>query len=155
MLAASGAKDGPVGAWLDLAALVSSGSKAPGVSDFAREIGSEIYIDVANWHLVRARCSRRNVASTPRLTARGALRRALPPAQFLKDARYDVGVANAIAARAASNGGKISADDVTAILKKVSVKLGAGKKELSLFDVMPARCVDDLVDISQRFAREL
>ena len=41
-----------MGAWLDLASLVTSGSKAPGVSDFAREVGSEVYVDIAGWHLV-------------------------------------------------------------------------------------------------------
>ena len=45
--------DGPVGAWLDLAALVSSSSKAPGMSEFATEIGRDIYVDIAGWHLVR------------------------------------------------------------------------------------------------------
>ena len=69
--------------------------------------------------------------------------------------KYDVGVANALASRAASNGGKISADDVTAVLKKIAVKLGGGKTETSLFDVMPSRCVDDLVDLAQRFAKDL
>jgi hypothetical protein len=123
--AAAGAKDGPVGAWLDLAALITSGAKAPGVSDFARDIGSDIYVDIAGWHL------------------------------FLRDMKYDVGLANAIAARTASNGGKISSDDVTAILKKVAVKLGGGKTEVSLYDVMGSRCVEDLVELSQRFAKEL
>lgn len=73
--------DGPLGAWLDLASLVTSGSMAPGMSDFAKEIGSgassalvrrcstlclkpnwwraarslaEIYADISGWHLVRA-----------------------------------------------------------------------------------------------------
>jgi hypothetical protein len=51
-----------MGAWLDLASLVTSGAKAPGISDFAREVGSDIFVDVAGWHLVRAaaRCSRRH-----------------------------------------------------------------------------------------------
>jgi hypothetical protein len=42
-----------VGAWLDLAALVSSSSKAPRMSEFATEIGRDIYVDIAGWHLVR------------------------------------------------------------------------------------------------------
>ncbi len=125
MRAAAGAKDGPLGAWLDLASLVTNGSKAPAVSDFANDIGSDIYVDIAGWHL------------------------------FLRDMKYNVGLANAIAARTASNGGKISADDVTGILKKVAVKLGGGRSEVSLFDVMSSRCVDDLVELSQRFAKEL
>ena len=66
-----------------------------------------------------------------------------------------MGVANAIASRAASNGGKISEGDVVAILKKVAVKLGGGRTVVSLYEVMPDRCVQDLVDISQRFARDL
>ena len=50
--------DGPVGAWLDLAALVSSSSKAPGMSEFATEIGRDIYVDIAGWHLVRGAARR-------------------------------------------------------------------------------------------------
>lgn len=64
-------------------------------------------------------------------------------------------MASAIAARAASNGGKISEDDITQILKKIAVKLGGGRTIVSLHDVMSTRCVEDLVTISQRFARDL
>lgn len=61
--------DGPLGAWLDLASLVTSGSKAPGVSDFAKEIGSEVFVDVAGWHLVRS--------AAPQRVSRGLRRQAL------------------------------------------------------------------------------
>jgi hypothetical protein len=69
--------------------------------------------------------------------------------------KYDVGVASAIASRAASNGGKIDGDEVKAILQKISVKLGGGRTIVSLYDVMSDRCIEDLVDLSKRFARDL
>jgi hypothetical protein len=69
--------------------------------------------------------------------------------------KYEVGLANAIAECVAKNGGKISADDVKGILQKVAVKLGGGRTVVSLHDVMGNRCVDDLVDLAQRFAKEL
>jgi hypothetical protein len=64
-------------------------------------------------------------------------------------------LANAIASRAASGGGRISEDDVVGILKKVPVKLGGGRTTLSLYEVMPSRCVQDLVELSERFAKDL
>jgi len=64
-------------------------------------------------------------------------------------------LANALGARAASGGGKISEEEVVSVLKKVAVKLGGGRTTLSLYEVMPLRCVQDLVDIAQRFAKDL
>jgi len=104
------AKEGPLGAWLDLASLVTSGSKAPGMSDFAKEIGSgacalmrrsslclkpnwwraarslaEIYADISGWHLVRAEAPPREATRT--------VTDGLTPAsaeQFLRDMKLDV-----------------------------------------------------------------
>ena len=66
-----------------------------------------------------------------------------------------MGVANALSQRAATNGGKLSESDVTDTLKKIAVKLGGGRTVVSLYDVMPSRCVQDLTDIAQRFAKDL
>ena len=79
----------------------------------------------------------------------------MSPALTLRPAPAQVGLANAIAARAASGGGKIGEDEVVSILKKVAVKLGGGRTTLSLYEVMPSRCVQDLVDLAQRFAKDL
>jgi hypothetical protein len=65
------------------------------------------------------------------------------------------GLANAVAMQAARGGGKISEADVTQVLKKVAMKLGGGRTTVSLFDVMPPRCVQDLVELAERFAKDL
>ena len=123
--AGSGSGSGPVQAWLDLASLVTGGSKAPGVSEFADAIGREVYIDVAQWHL------------------------------YLNDAKLNVGLATVLAARATSQGGKVSEADVRETLSRVPVKLGGGKLSVSLLDVLPDRCVQDLADLTRRFVDEL
>ena len=79
----------------------------------------------------------------------------LTTAHLLPRHRCQVGVANALSQRVAANGGKISEGDVTDTLKKIAVKLGGGRTVVSLFDVMPSRCVQDLTDIAQRFAKDL
>lgn len=115
---------GPIGAWLDLSALVTSGAaKAPGVNDFAEAVGKDVFIDVAGWHL------------------------------YLKDCKMAVGVASALASKVASIG-ELKEEDVRAVCRAVPVKLGAGRTTLSLLDVMPERCVQDLTDIARRFARK-
>ena len=65
------------------------------------------------------------------------------------------GLANALALQAARSGGKVREDDVVGVLKKVAVKLGGGRTTVSLFDVMPSRCVQDLVELAERFAKDL
>ena len=71
----------------------------------------------------------------------------MPPVQ--------AGLANAIALQAARGGGKINESDVATVLKKVAIKLGGGRATVSLFDVMPPRCVQDLVELAERFAKDL
>ena len=44
---------------------------------------------------------------------------------------------------------------MVSILKKVAVKLGGGRTTLSLYEVLPSRCTQDLVEIAQRFAKDL
>ena len=75
------------------------------------------------------------------------LTRAMPPMQ--------AGLANAIAMQTARGGGKISEADVSQVLKKVAMKLGGGRTTVSLYDVMPPRCMQDLVELAERFAKDL
>ena len=35
------------------------------------------------------------------------------------------------------------------------MKLGGGRTTVSLYDVMPPRCVQDLVELAERFAKDL
>ena len=121
--ALGGGGSGPLGAWLDLASLVSSGAKTPGVNTFADTLGSEVYVDVAGWHL------------------------------YLKDAKLAPAVASALAAKV--SGGKAPSEaDVRDTCAKIPVRLGGGKSVLSLLDVMPERCVQDMVDITRRYANK-
>ena len=92
------------------------------MTELANAIGSEVYADVNGWHL------------------------------FLRDmSSYHIGLARALAAKIELEG-RADERDVVDILKKVPVKLGGGKVELPLFDVVPSGCVMDLVDICERYA---
>lgn len=115
--------DGPVGAWLDLASLVSSGSRAPGLGEFVSAVGKECYLDVSGWHLL------------------------------LKDAKLDLAVCNGLSALVTKNQ-PVSEEQVRGLLKRIPVKLGGGKLTVSLEELMPSRCVADLVDLTERFARD-
>ncbi|GFH26893.1 uncharacterized protein HaLaN_25118, partial [Haematococcus lacustris] len=48
---------------------------------------------------------------------------------------------------------RVSEAEVGAVLKKVPVKLGAGKTQLSLYDVVPAMCLGDLTRILEDYGR--
>jgi hypothetical protein len=76
------------------------------------------------------------------------------PAQYLKDCKMSVGVASALAQKVAATGGKVSETDVRDVCAKIAVPLGGGRSTLSLSDVMPERCVQDLTDITRRFANK-
>ncbi|KAJ9527980.1 hypothetical protein QJQ45_005576 [Haematococcus lacustris] len=113
--------------WIDLASLVanSSGSKSPW-DELATQIGKEVYVDVAGWHLYL-----RDMTAAPGLKMHTALAQQLGP-QSTK---------------------RVSEAEVGAVLKKVPVKLGAGKTQLSLYDVVPAMCLGDLTRILEDYGR--
>lgn len=119
-----------VDGWLDLAKLVAgsgTGTKTP-YDDLASAIGRDIYVDIAGWHLYM-RDMGTGVAGGLKMSQ--ALARQLGPE--------------------ASRG--LREADVEAVLRKIPVKLGAGKERVSLYDAMPSICVGDLVKICEDFAR--
>ncbi|PNW84109.1 hypothetical protein CHLRE_04g221250v5 [Chlamydomonas reinhardtii] len=119
-----------VDGWLDVAKLVAGGggNKTP-YEEFAGAIGRDIYVDIAGWHLYLRDMGTGVPGSSYKMSQ--ALAQQLGP-------QLPKGVREA---------------DVEALLKKIPVKLGAGKIKASLYDVMPAMCVGDLARLCEDFAR--
>ena len=146
--------------------MTSGAAKASGVNEFADTVGRDIYIDVAGWHLVRVPHRPQSTNSVRVPTCRRArnfgaenrpswkLTRLGLAWQYLKDCKMSVGVASALAQKVAATGGKVSETDVRDVCAKIAVPLGGGRSTLSLSDVMPERCVQDLTDITRRFANK-
>jgi hypothetical protein len=121
---------GGIDGWFDLASFVatsSSGNRSP-FDELADSIGRDCYVDVAGWHL------------------------------FLKDIKVEGTTSLAVVLATKLGGDMMSRGfderDVEDALKKVPVKLGQGKKTVSLMDVMPSMCVSDLMDMCKTYARE-
>ncbi|KAG2483123.1 hypothetical protein HYH03_018013 [Edaphochlamys debaryana] len=117
--------------WLDVTKLVTGGggAKTP-YDEFASAIGRDCYVDLAGWHLyLRDMAAGAPGNSTFKMSQ--ALAAQLGP-QLKKGLRES---------------------DVEAVLKKVPVKLGAGKLKTSLYDVMPSMCVGDLARLCEEFSR--
>lgn len=93
------------------------------IEALAAEIGDNIYIDVAKWHL------------------------------YLKDAHLHTTLAEQI--YPLLDGGSVSEAQVGAILQGISVKLGGGKKEVSLADLIPMQGQVNLMDLLEDFQRQM
>ncbi|PHJ55870.1 thylakoid-associated protein [Nostoc linckia z4] len=89
----------------------------------AAEIGENVYIDVAKWHL------------------------------YLSNAKLHTIVAEKLYPLITSN--SVSEDQVTQVLESISVKIGGGKRELPLIDLLPLQCQVNLVDILEKYQREI
>lgn len=85
----------------------------------AAEIGENIYIDIAKWHL------------------------------YLSNAKLHTVVAEKMYPLLTSK--SISEDRVTQVLQSISVKIGGGRRELPLADLLPLQCQVNLVDILEKF----
>ena len=95
---------------------------AQAIAALAAEIGENIYIDVAKWHL------------------------------YLSDAHLDTPLAEQLYPLLA---GAIVPDQVQAVLNGMLVKLGGGKREVPLSDLLPMQCQVNLLDLLEKFQREL
>jgi hypothetical protein len=49
----------------------------------------------------------------------------------------------------------ISEESVAKVLQGISVKLGGGKREVPLFDLLPMQCQVSLMDLLEEFQRQL
>jgi hypothetical protein len=88
----------------------------------AAEIGENIYIDVAKWHL------------------------------YLSNAHLHTVLADQLYPLLAA--GTIQESQVLKILNGIAVKIGGGKHELPLSDLLPMQCQVNLIDILERFQRD-
>lgn len=83
------------------------------------EIGKEVYIDVAKWHL------------------------------YLRDAHLDKMLAEQLYPMLKDR--SVSEDAVQKVLQGVSIKVGGGKRELSLSDLLPMQSQVALMEVLDNF----
>eukprot|EP00200_Dunaliella_tertiolecta_P005285 CAMPEP_0202351942 /NCGR_PEP_ID=MMETSP1126-20121109/8352_1 /ASSEMBLY_ACC=CAM_ASM_000457 /TAXON_ID=3047 /ORGANISM="Dunaliella tertiolecta, Strain CCMP1320" /LENGTH=151 /DNA_ID=CAMNT_0048944093 /DNA_START=98 /DNA_END=553 /DNA_ORIENTATION=+ len=114
-----------VESWMDMSKIVagSQDKKSP-YESLASSIGRDVYVDVAGWHLYL-----RDMNAAPGVKMSTALANQFGPQ--------------------AKNGLKEA--DIEAVMKKIPVKLGAGKKQVSLFEITPSMCVGDLARIIEDY----
>ncbi len=89
----------------------------------AAEIGDNVYIDIAKWHL--------HLGTAKLHTA-------------LAEQLYPLLTA-----------GPLQENQVIRILSNIPIKIGGGKKEIPLIDLLPMQCQVTLMDILERFQREI
>lgn len=89
----------------------------------AAEIGENVYIDVAKWHL------------------------------YLTNAKLHTVVAEQMYPLISDN--SLSEDRVEKVLQSIPVKIGGGKKELTLLDLLPSQCLVNLMEVLEKFQREI
>ncbi len=93
------------------------------IETLAAQIGENIYIDVAKWHL------------------------------YLADAHLHTAVAERAYSLIEEN--SLSETAISDLLKDIPVKLGGGKKELSLLDLIPASNQRDLLELLENYQQEM
>jgi Protein of unknown function (DUF3181) len=93
------------------------------IESLAAEIGENVYIDIAKWHL------------------------------YLRDAHLHTILAQQL--YSILEDGNLDADRVGQVLQNIPVKLGGGKRELPLADLIPMQCQVQLLDILEEFQREM
>lgn len=93
------------------------------IEALAAQIGENIYIDVAKWHL------------------------------YLSDAHLHTSVAEKVYPLLEKNA--LNEDAVTNILKQIPVKLGGGKIELPLADLLPMQCLVNLLDLLEDYQKDM
>lgn len=93
------------------------------IEALAAEIGDNVYIDVAKWHL------------------------------YLKEAHLHTTLAQQLFPLLTNN--NLKEDQVTKILQNIPVKLGGGKREVPLSDLLPMQCQVNLMDILEEYQRQM
>jgi hypothetical protein len=93
------------------------------IESLAAEIGENVYIDIAKWHL------------------------------YLRDAHLHTVVAQQLYAMLED--GNLDADKVAQVLQGIPVKLGGGKREVPLADLIPMQCQVQLMDVLEEFQRQM
>ena len=93
------------------------------IESLAAEIGENVYIDIAKWHL------------------------------YLSDAHLHTVVAQQLYPMLED--GDLDADRVAQVLHGIPVKLGGGKREVPLADLIPMQCQVQLMDVLEEFQRKM
>jgi Protein of unknown function (DUF3181) len=93
------------------------------IESLAAEIGENVYIDIAKWHL------------------------------YLRDAHLHTVVAEQLYPMLKD--GDLDADRVAQVLQGIPVKLGGGKREVPLADLIPMQCQVQLMDVLEEFQRKM
>jgi hypothetical protein len=93
------------------------------IEALAAQIGENIYIDVAKWHL------------------------------YLSDAHLHTSVAEKVYPLLEKNA--LNEDAVANILQQIPVKLGGGKIELPLADLLPMQCLVNLLDLLEDYQKDM
>ena len=93
------------------------------IESLAAEIGENVYIDIAKWHL------------------------------YLNDAHLHTVVAQQLYPMLED--GDLDADRVGQVLQGIPVKLGGGKREVPLADLIPMQCQVQLMDVLEEFQRNM
>ncbi|MDQ2099150.1 MAG: DUF3181 family protein [Tychonema bourrellyi B0820] len=93
------------------------------IESLAAEIGENVFIDIAKWHL------------------------------YLRDAHLHTVVAEQLYSMLEE--GNLDADKVEQVLQSIPVKLGGGKREVPLADLIPMQCQVKLMDVLEEFQRKM
>jgi len=93
------------------------------IESLAAEIGENIYIDIAKWHL------------------------------YLREAHLHTTLAEQIYPMLTSN--SLEEGRVMQVLQNISVKLGGGKREVPLADLLPMQCQVNLMDLLEEYQRKM
>jgi hypothetical protein len=71
---------------------------------------------------------------------------------YLRDAHLHTLLAEQLAPQVRA--GKVDEDAVTEILQRIPVKVGGGRKELPLADLLPMQSLLNLLDVLEEFSRK-
>ena len=93
------------------------------IEAIASEIGENVYMDIAKWHL------------------------------YLSDARLHTVVSEQVYPMLASN--SLDENSVLQILQSIPVKIGGGKREIPLADLLPMQCQVNMMDILEKYQSEM
>lgn len=93
------------------------------IESLAAEIGENVYIDIAKWHL------------------------------YLRDAHLHTVVAEQLYPMLEN--GNLDDDKVGQVLQGIPVKLGGGKREVPLADLIPMQSQVHLMDVLEEFQRKM
>jgi hypothetical protein len=93
------------------------------IEALAAEIGENIYIDIAKWHL------------------------------YLSDAHLHTVVAERVYPLLEER--SLNEDEVLKVLRAIPVKLGGGKLEVPLVELLPIQCQVNLIDLLEEYQKNL